>query len=627
MNYNGIEIELERDSVYDQLPMELLKKHYLKNNETSPQQAFARAATNFCYGDYELAQRIYDYVSNQWASFASPVLSNAVTGTWLSPVTEWRNDVDNSTGEYTAIRKAQFQTSDKVSALPISCFLSEVPDTLSGQKDAARELADLSTVGGGVGQYLGMRGVTAKSPGAIPYLKTMDSNILYYHQSGTRRGSVAAYLDISHPDIQEFIGVRTPTGGDVNRKCLNIHNAVNITDDFLHAVKHDLEWNLISPHDGVVVDSVNARELWQQIIETRFKTGEPYLHYVDESNRRMNEGYKKAKKRIKISNLCSEILIPIDQDHTAVCCLSSLNLEKFEEWKDTTIVEDFVKFLDNVLQWFIDYSPVELIKARNGALLGRDIGLGIMGWHNFLMRNKIPFESGGIGSAAQYAYSTTKLIKERAVVASIQLGKDRGLPECNDGKRNATLMALAPNANSSIICQSSASTEPVNANIYVHRTRMGSHVVKNKYLDQLIKEKNLDYEKTWNRVLNNKGSVQGLDEFSEEEQKLFKTFKEIDQRYIIDQARIRQEHVDQTASVNLAFYEGVSKKVVNDVHLRAFSNDPSLPGVPLKTLYYLRASKLQNVESVSGKIVRNALKDFESQEVDKDEEVCISCAA
>ena len=627
MHYNGIEINLERDAVYDELPLELLKKHYLKSNETSPQHAFARAAINFCYGDYALAQRIYNYVSNQWASFASPVLSNAINGTWESRVTEWANDVENNPGVYTTIRKNQFVTTENVFALPISCFLSEVPDTLSGQKDAARELADLSTVGGGVGQYLGMRGVTSKSPGAIPYLKTMDSNILYYHQSGTRRGSVAAYLDISHPDIQEFIGVRTPTGGDVNRKCLNIHNAVNITDAFITAIEKDLVWDLISPHNGEVVETVNARELWQQILETRFKTGEPYIHYVDESNRRLNPGYKKAKKFIKISNLCSEIIIPIDSDHTAVCCLSSLNLEKFEEWKDTTIVEDFVRFLDNVLQWFIDYSPVELAKARRGALLGRDIGLGIMGWHNFLMRKGIPYESGGIGSAAQYAYSTTKLIKERAVSESIKLGIERGLPECTDGKRNATLMALAPNANSSIICQSSASTEPINANIYVHRTRMGSHVIKNKFLDQKIREKNLDVEETWNRVLNNKGSIQGLAEFTPEEQLLFKTFKEIDQRYIIDQSRIRQEFVDQAASVNLAFYEGVSKKVVNDVHLRAFSNDPSLPGVPVKTLYYLRASKLQNVEAVSGKIVRNALKDFESQEVDKDEEVCISCAA
>jgi ribonucleoside-diphosphate reductase alpha chain len=305
-SYLGINIDYGRDQTYDEFPLELIKKHYLKPYETSPQQAIARAAICFCYGDYALAQRIYDYVSLQQAAFASPIFSNAVLGHWVDGADEIMEEKDAwlNIDFYRRRRKNMFITDESVRAMPISCFLTYVPDDIQGQIKAAEELANLSIVGGGVGQYLGMRGVTPKSPGAIPYLKTMDSNILYYHQAGTRRGSVAAYLDISHPDIVEFIGVRTPTGGDVNRKCLNIHNAVNITDDFLEAVDKGGDWSLRAPNTGEVVEVVKARELWQQIIEARFKTGEPYIHYVDQSNRKLNEAYKAIDAKILTSNLC-----------------------------------------------------------------------------------------------------------------------------------------------------------------------------------------------------------------------------------------------------------------------------------------------------------------------------------
>lgn len=765
--YLGITIDTDYDQ-FDEFPLELLKKHYLRPGETSPQHAFARAATNFCYGDYEFAQRMYEYVAKQYASFASPIISNAVNGTWTELCSNW----DNNDQDY---RKSIFTSESGPGAMPISCFLTYVPDDRYGQVEAASELAHLSMLGGGVGQYMGMRGITSKSPGAVPYIKTIDSNILYYHQAGTRRGSVAVYLDIHHSDLVEYIGIRNPSGGDINRKSLNVHIAVNITDDFLDACDNDLDWSLINPHTKEVTETIKARNIWQQILETRFKTGEPYIHYIDESNRKLNPSLKERGLTIKSSNLCvtgdteidvrcgidgittimtmgsfvnlyiksdsdetfyvrsrnitnntdewnlitnaalteyadryliistenshvkctenhplydydegdytradflsvgdtiiyngkpeaitdiqyveepdqipvyditventhnfyangilvsncSEITLAVDKDHTAICCLSSLNAEKYDEWKDTTIVEDFTRFLDNVVQWFIDYAPDVVHKAVRSASTSRDIGIGLMGWHNFLMSKRIPFESGGINSAMQYAYQISKTIHDRSLVATKQLANERGEPEYlkGSGLRNAHRIAIAPNANSAIIAQTSASVEPINANIYTHRTRVGSYVIKNKYLDKLIIEKGLDYDNIWKSILANDGSIQHLDEFTDEDKKIFKTANEIDQRYVIDQARIRQEFIDQASSLNLFFREGTSKKELNMIHRRAFSRDPALPGVPLKTLYYLRSTKKSKIENVSSKIVRNALKDYETQ---ASENECIACQA
>lgn len=609
-----ININYSRDKKMSEFSKTLLSKHYLLEGETSPQEMFARSAENFCYGDYELAQRIYDYVSKGWANFSSPISSNSIPGYW---------------------ENGEFIAKDKLSkALPISCFVQYVPDTIQGQIDSAKELSWLSISGGGVGQVLGMRGITKKSPGAIPYFKTADSNIMYYHQAGTRRGSISGNLEISHPDIIEFIGIRNPTGGDINRKCLNSNICVTITDKFIEACDKNLEWNLICPNSKEVTDTVNARELLQSIIETRFKTGEPYMHNVDESNRHFPKIMKDKGFSVKGTNICVEILLNQDEDHTSVCCLSSLNLEYFDDWKDTTIVEDFTRFLDNVIQWFVDHAPKELHKAVKAAKGSRDIGIGAMGWHYYLMKNNIPFESGGMGSAAQLSNTIFKHIKDKAVKESERLAIERGEPEYlkGSGRRNGHLLAIAPNANSGIILDTSASIELIKANVFTQRTRVGSHTIKNKYLDKILQELSLNESNPdqwlidqWHSILTNDGSVHHLEYLTDHQKKVFKTANEVDQRYVIDQARIRQQYICQSQSLNLFFNAGTSRKYVNDVHRRAFSKDISLPGVPLKTLYYCRTTKESKVENVSGSIVRKELKDYESQSIDSEQETCLSC--
>lgn len=605
-----IKIDYKKDALLTDFAKKLLQDFYLKQGETSPQEAFARAAECYCYGDYDLAQRMYNYVSDGWMSFSSPVLSNACKGHWENG--KWQ-------GEYTK-------------ALPISCFLSYVPDTIYGQIEASGELAALSISGGGVGQHFKMRGITEKSPGAIPYLKTSDSNIMYYKQGKTRKGSVAAYLDISHPDIKEFINVRVPTGGDINRKCLNIHNAVNITDEFLAAVIAGQTFSLRCPHTNDVVDTVDARELWESILETRFRTGEPYINYLDEANRHLPESLKAIGLKIHGSNLCNEIHLPTDDNHTAVCCLSSVNLEYYDDWKDTSMVKDCIRFLDNVLQWFIDNAPPELNKAVNAAIGSRDLGLGAMGFHSYLQRNSIPFESGGYGSAIQMSSVMFKRIKQQAVEATIDLAYERGEAPymIGTGRRNGHLLAIAPNANSSIIAGCSPSIEPIVANAFTHRTRLGSVVVKNKYLEKVLQNayyelddvltENLSVkqwmEKVWKDIQSNNGSVQHLTFLSDHEKDVFKTAFEINQLYVIENARIRQEHICQGQSVNLFFASGTDKAYVNKVHLAAFSQEGS--GVPLKGLYYLRTNKAKQIERVNTTVERQKLSNFEEQE-------CIPC--
>lgn len=617
----------------------LLTKHYSKPTDNSIYDIFFRAITNFSFGDAELAERLQHYSDMKWFNFSSPPLSNSVKGEWIK--------LDSPNGWKTH----KFVTEEQVKAMPISCFVQYIPDTLKGQIEAAKELSWLSCSGGGVGQALGIRGITEKSPGPIPYLKTTDSNITYYKQGEIRRGSVASYLDISHPDILEFIGIRNPTGGDVNRKCHNINIAVNITDDFIEACDKDLPWELKCPHSGKVYDTIPARKLWQEILETRFKTGEPYIHQIDETNRSYTKFLKTDKfinadgtetsLRIKASNLCSEVLGHQDELNTVVCCLSSVNLEFYDEWKNTSIIEDCVTLLDNILEWFIENAPEELYKAVNFAKGFRDIGLGVMGWHYYLQKNNIPFESGGVGSAMQLSNIIFKDIKTKALRQSEYLATIRGEPEYLKGlgRRNAQLLAIAPTANNALIVDTTPSIELMSANIIIQRTRVGSHTIKNKYLDILLKELSLSYNepdewynKQWKLIVANEGSVQNLECLTDHQKKVFKTAVEVDQRYIIDQARIRQQYICQSQSVNLFFSAGVSKKYVNDVHRRAFSTDLSLPGVPLKTLYYCRSSKEQKLEKVSGLVIRNKLSDYETQELNKSQSVasieaeeCLSC--
>ncbi len=593
-NYHSIIVDKSRDKRLNKFSIDLLKNYYMKDDEDSPQEAFARAALAFSGGDDELAQRIYDYASQQWFMFSSPILSNAP-----SPET-------NSRG------------------LPISCFLTYVDDSLEGLMNHSEELRWMSVKGGGVGgHWSSIRSNSEIAPGPIPFLKTVDADMTAYRQGKTRKGSYAAYMDISHPDIIEFLNIRLPTGGDVNRKCFNLHNAVNITDEFMEAVVKGEDWNLLDPNDSSVRDTVKARDLWQRILVTRFRTGEPYLNFIDEANRQLPEFQKSLGLKIHGSNLCNEIHLPTSKDRSAVCCLSSLNLEKYDEWKDTTIVEDLITYLDNVLQYFIDKTENMngLLKAGNSAFRERSLGLGAMGFHSLLQSKSIPWESAIAKSINMKIFSQ---IKERAHSQTQKLAKERG--ECPDasghGVRNSHLLAIAPNANSSIIAVTSPSIEPWKSNAFTHRTRVGSYLVKNPHLEKVLRAKaesvtDIKYDQDklvedhWKSIILNEGSVQHLDWMSDWQKEVFKTAFELDQRWLIDHAGDRQEFICQGQSVNLFFPAGTDKSVVNSVHLRAWKKK-------LKGLYYLRTNAGASAEKVSEKIEQDKLKDFQDDE-------CLSC--
>jgi ribonucleoside-diphosphate reductase alpha chain len=579
MKHLGLDINLSRDSLLSDQASTLLKGYYMLSTETSPQEAYARAAVAFSDNNKELAQRIYDYASKQWFMFSSPILSNA-------PL-----------------------PNEKTRGLPISCFLTFVPDTLEGLIDHTTELRWLSVKGGGVGgHWSAVRSTSAVAPSPIPFLKTVDADMTAYRQGTTRKGSYAAYLDISHPDIIEFLNIRVPTGGDANRKCFNLHNAINITDAFMKAVENGTSWDLIDPNDKTLRETVNARELWTRILEVRFRTGEPYLNFIDTANAALPQTQKDLGLRINGSNLCNEIHLATDEFRTAVCCLSSVNLEFYDDWKDTTMVEDLVEFLDNVLTFFIENAPMSLKRAIYSAKMERSIGLGAMGFHSYLQKQMLPWESPLAVSANRQIF---KRIKDDAVKASLRLGKERG--EASDmvgtGMRNAHLLAIAPNANSSIIAGCSPSIEPWKSNAYTHRTRAGAHLVKNKHLEALLVERGLDDPETWRSIILNQGSIQHLTELSDWERDVFKTAFELDQGWVVDQAGHRQSYVCQGQSVNLFFPEGSDKAYVNSVHLRAYK-------AGLKGLYYLRTSAGVVAEKVSQKVSRNALRDAED---------CLAC--
>lgn len=584
-----IKVDYDRDELLTPQARELLAEYYLQPGETSPQDAFARASVAFCGGDLGLAQRIYNAVSQLHLMFSSPILSNAPSVRL------------NTNGE---------MVYQDVSAMPISCFLTYVPDTRQGLIEHQKELAWLSVMGGGVGgHWSDVRPVSKKAPGTIPFLKVADSGMLAWKQGTTRKGSYAAYLDISHPDIVEFLQIRVPTGGDVNRKTLNIHHAINITDAFMRAVLQDDDWELKCPHSGEVRHVVKARGLWERILETRFRTGEPYLNFIDEANRRLNPKQKALGLKIHGSNLCNEIHLPTDENRTAVCCLSSLNLETYDSWpKD--LVKDLTRFLDNVLTFFIQYAPYQLTKAVYSAERERSIGIGAMGFHSYLQKHGIPFESEQAAILNDAVFMT---IKQQAVEASEELADERGEPSDLEGTglRNAHLLAIAPNANSSIITGCSPSIEPWRSNYFVHRTRIGSHVVKNKYLQAALAELGLDTPETWASILENDGSIQHLD-VPQHLKDVFKTFAEMDQHWIVRHAAERQPHICQGQSVNLFFPAGSPRSYVNSVHLLAWRSG-------MKGLYYLRTTTGHSAEKVSTKVARVALG-----EAPKGEE-CVAC--
>ena len=581
--YLGIQIDLDRDNNLSEQANKLLKDYYCIEGETSPQHAFARAAQAYSYMDKKLAQRIYDYASKGWFMYSSPVLSNAPLPT------------------------------KKPKALPISCFLTYVPDTLEGLIDHTSELRWLSVKGGGVGgHWTDVRSVSDIAPGPIPFLHTVDADMTAYRQGKTRKGSYAAYLDVSHPDIMEFLTIRIPTG-DIGRKCLNLHNAVNVTDQFMNAVREDKIWELKDPNDGTVRATMKARKLWEQILETRFRTGEPYVNFIDTANRYLPETMKAKGLRIHGSNLCNEIHLPTNEDRTAVCCLSSLNLELYDEWKGTPIVRDLIRFLDNVLQFFIDNAPDTLERAKYSASQERSLGLGAMGYHSYLQKHMIPFEQSGVINKEIFSF-----IRSEADAETLQLGKERGsAPDMKGtGKRNAHLLAIAPNANSSMIVSTSPSIEPHKANAYTHRTRAGSHLIKNKYLSELLEKYNMNKSEVWTGIVTNSGSVQHLQFLTDAEKEVFKTAVELDQIRLVELAGQRQKYLDQGQSLNIFFPAGASKKYVQQVHFRAWETE-------CKGLYYLRTEVSNRAENITTKVELNKLTDY--SEVKKSEEECVSC--
>jgi ribonucleoside-diphosphate reductase alpha chain len=573
-------INYERDELLTDFGKTTLKDRYLLPEETSPQEGFMRAAKAFSDND-EMAQRIYDYASKLWFMYSTPVLSNA----------------------------------GSKRGMPISCFLNYVGDSREGLTGHYTENAWLASVGGGIGGYWGdirsdgtQTSGGSQSSGSIPFLHVVDSEILAFSQGKTRRGSYAAYMDISHPEIIEFLEMRKPSGGDVHRKCLNLHHGVNISDDFMQLIDncikeptYDDSWNLIDPHTKAVVRTVSARDLWLKILETRVATGEPYVSFIDTVNDALPETQKKLGLKVNHSNLCTEITLATDENRTAVCCLSSVNLEKYDEWKNNSLfIPDLVRFLDNVLQYFIDKAPDELFRAKFSANSERSLGLGAMGFHAYLQSRGIAFEGALAKSLNMKIF---KSIKEQAVEESKRLAVKRGeAPDMEGtGMRNAHLLAIAPNASSSIICgTTSPSIEPYRANAYVQKTMSGSFLVKNKYLEKLLEKKGINTEKMWTSILANRGSVLHLKELSDNEKDIFKTAIEINQQWIVEHAADRQKHICQGQSVNVFVPADVNIKELHDIHMLAWKKK-------LKTLYYCRSEAIKRAELVSKKVERTII--------------------
>ena len=599
---HGIKVDYSRDNLFDELGKKRLKESYMKDDETSPQERFAYVSKAFG-SNAEHSQRLYEYSSRHWLSYSTPILS--------------------------------FGRSKR--GLPISCFLPYLHDSSEGLVNCLSEVNWLSMLGGGIGIGLGIRSADDKSTGIMPHLRTYDASSLAYRQGRTRRGSYAAYLNISHPDILIFLEMRKPTG-DPNMRTLNLHHGINITDDFMELVEKSMldpnvddTWELKDPHNGEVRETISAKLLWQNILEMRMLTGEPYIHYIDTSNRAMPEFQKKLGLKINQSNLCSEIILPTDKDRTAVCCLSSVNLEYYDEWKnDPLFLRDMAEMLDNVLEYFIINAPDAISRAKYSAGRERSIGVGALGFHAYLQRNGVAFE----GVMAKVLNNQMfKHIRGKLDEANTDLGTLRGSPaDCaGTGRRFAHVMAIAPNASSSIIMgNTSPSIEPYRANAYRQDTLSGSHLTKNKWLDRVIM-KHLDsdggttltpkgeqeYADIWSSIIANDGSVQHLNWMSENDKEVFKTGMEIDQRWVVEHAADRQQYIDQAQSLNLFFRPDVNVKYLHACHFLAWKKG-------LKTLYYCRSEKLAKADKVSKRIEREVIKELDMSAIAQGNE-CLAC--
>ncbi|KFG90200.1 Ribonucleoside-diphosphate reductase [Sphingobium herbicidovorans NBRC 16415] len=587
-----------RDALLTEFGKDTLKDRYLLPGENY-QDLFARVAAAYA-DDQGHAQRVYDYISRLWFMPATPVLSNGGTGR----------------------------------GLPISCYLNSVDDSLEGIVNTWNENVWLASRGGGIGTYWGsVRGIgepvglNGKTSGIIPFVRVMDSLTLAISQGSLRRGSAACYLDISHPEIEEFLEIRKPSG-DFNRKALNLHHGVLLTDEFMRAVHNGDEFQLKSPKDGSVRGKVDARSLFQKLVETRLATGEPYIVFSDTVNNTMPKHHRDLGLKVSTSNLCSEITLPTGRDHlgkdrTAVCCLSSLNLETWDEWnKDPVFVEDVMRFLDNVLQDYIDRAPDEMARAKYSAERERSVGLGVMGFHSFLQARGLPFEGA---MAKSWNLRIFKHINEKVNEASMQLAVERGpCPDAADMgvmERFSCKMAIAPTASISIICGgTSACIEPIPANIYTHKTLSGSFVVKNPYLEKILRDKSKDSTNVWNTILERGGSVQHLDFLSQEEKDTFKTSFEIDQRWLLELAADRTPYIDQAQSLNLFIPADVEKWDLLMLHYRAWE-------LGIKSLYYLRSKSVQRAGFAGGVEADNTIDapKFELAGGSTDYDECLAC--
>jgi len=600
-------VDRSRDSELTRFGSATLEDRYLLPGET-PQDMFARVAMTYA-DDSDHAQRLYDYISKLWFMPSTPVLSNG----------------------------------GAKRGLPISCFLNECSDSLDGIVNLWNENVWLAALGGGIGSYWGnLRSIgepvgrNGKTSGIVPFIRVQDSLTLAISQGSLRRGSAACYLPVSHPEIEEFIEMRRPTGGDANRKALNLHHGIVIPDAFMRAVEHDEEWALTSPKDGTVIHRISARALWIRILTARVETGEPYLLFIDNVNRAIPEHHKMAGLTVKMSNLCSEITLPTGEDkdgklRTAVCCLSSLNLEKFLEWENhPTFIEDCLRFLDNVLSDFIERAPESMSRAKYAAERERSVGLGVMGMHSFFQSQNVPIESV---MAKVWNKRMFRHIKAQADEASIKLARERGpCPDAADYgvmERFSNKIAIAPTASISIICGgASPGIEPIAANSYLHKTLSGSFAVRNKYLTQALEKYQRNDDDTWSSITTHEGSVQHLDFLSEHEKLLFKTAFELDQRWLIELAADRAPYVCQAQSLNVFLPADVHKRELHLLHFTAWKKG-------VKSLYYCRSKSIQRAESASHSEIKSnqsspaAANDDKAQEVLVGEDIkyeeCLAC--
>lgn len=596
MKYN-VEMDFSRDGLFDDLGKTRLKDSYMREDEQSPQERFAYVSAAFA-SNQEHAQRLYDYASKHWLSYSTPILSFG----------------RNKRG------------------LPVSCYLNHLDDSAEGLVNNLSETNWLSMMGGGVGVHFQIRGADDKSVGIMPHLKTYDASSLAYKQGKTRRGSYAAFLDVSHPDIIQFLEMRKATG-DQNLKALNLHHGVNITDKFMQIIEqcminpdYDDTWELIQPNTGKVVDTVSAKYLWMKLLEVRMHTGEPYIWFIDRANEGLPDYQKKAGLKNYGSNICVEISLATSPERTAVCCLSSVNLEYFDEWKnDPLFLQDILEMLDNVIEYFIQNAPDTISRARFSAMRERSVGVGALGFHAYLQKHNIAFESAIAKSVNMQMF---KGIRERLDLANTKLAEERGsCPDAADYgvvKRCSHVMAIAPNASSSIIMgNTSPSIEPYAANAYRQDTSSGAYLNKNKFLDKIILEESKGkseswYDDTWAAIIANDGSVSDLEWMDDYTKDVFKTAQEIDQRWIVEHTADRQVYVDQSISTNVFFKPDCSVKYLHAVHFLAWKKG-------LKALYYLRSGKLRKADKVGKKIERKRIEDEINMQEIVEGDSCIAC--